>query len=197
MGKAFFVAAAFAFLLVSCTAREEVSVIEPETAPAEEPEAPAPRTREPRVREPELRPVVRQPARADMRRVRAETLNVRSGPNINYEVLGVLSKDDQVVAVSTQFEWVEIQLPASFKGWVHSDYVELSSEFSEGRRVSGRVNATRLNVRALPGTTYSVISQISRGDRVNVIDKSGEWLGIDVSGIATGWVHSQHLETMR
>ena len=193
MGKSVIILLASVFLLVSCTAREEVSVIEPERPVEEE------RTRpEPRVREPEREPRVREPApRADTRRVSSDSLNVRSGPNINYEAIGTLSAGDSVTVLSTQFEWLEIELPRGYKGWVHSDYVELASEFSPGRRVPGRVDATRLNIRALPGTRYSVIAQVSRGDRVTVVDRDGEWLGIEISGLATGWVHSQHVEASR
>lgn len=190
MGKAILVLAASCVLLFSCTAREEVSVIEPERAPHEEPAPPA---GEPRVREPA--PRVREPApRADRRRVSSDTLNVRSGPNINYEVLGTLSAGDTVTVKSSQFEWLEIELTRDFKGWVHSDYIELASDFSPGRRITGRVDASRLNVRALPGTRHSVIAQVSRGDRVAVVDREGEWLGIEISGLASGWVHSQHVE---
>ncbi len=181
---------ASALVFASCTAREEVSVVDPERPAEREREYP-----EPRVREPERAPRVREPApRADTRRVASGSLNVRSGPNINYEVLGSLSKGDSINVKSTQFEWIEIELPRGYKGWVHSDYVELASEFSPGRRVPGRVDATRLNVRALPGTGYTVIAQVSRGDRVSVVDSDGDWLGIDISGLAAGWVHSQHVE---
>jgi uncharacterized protein YgiM (DUF1202 family) len=190
MAKLFLVFLAAALLFASCTAREEVSVIEPES-PAEEERTLPP----PRVREPERKPRVREPApRADRRRVSSDSLNVRSGPNVNYEVLGTLSKGDAVTVKSTQFEWLEIELPRDYRGWVHSDYIELASEFSPGRRIPGRVDASRLNVRALPGTRYSVMAQVSRGDRVVVIDRDGEWLGIEISGLASGWVHSQHVE---
>lgn len=190
MSRFVFILLASVLVFTSCTARDEVSVVEPERPAERRREYP-----EPRVREPERAPRVREPApRADVRRVASDSLNVRSGPNINYEVLGTLSKGDSINVKSTQFEWVEIELPRGYKGWVHSDYVELASEFSPGRRVPGRVDATRLNVRALPGTGYTVITQVSRGNRVSVVDSEGEWLGIDISGLATGWVHSQHVE---
>ncbi len=136
-------------------------------------------------------------APADTVRVISETLNVRSGPNINYEVLGRLGKGDTVVVMGSRYGWKEVELPPGYKGWVHSDYVELPSEFIPGERVQGTVDASRLNVRALPGLTYNIITQVERGDTVAVVDRDGDWLGIEISGLATGWVHSDHIDTGR
>jgi uncharacterized protein YgiM (DUF1202 family) len=192
--KVFLILALSLFFFVSCVAREQDGILRPEEKPrvkettsagqrAEEPEE-APRPVKPE----------RRPPREERRRVISESLNIRSGPNINYEILGALSEGDLVSVKGSQFGWLEIELPRDYKGWVHSDYVELASEFSPGRRIQGRVKATRLNVRALPGTRYSIMSQLKDGERVYVVDKDGEWLGIEISGSATGWVHSQHVE---
>ncbi len=179
-------------ILASCTTvREEVQVLEPRRVPAErkvEPEVMEPRT------EPAPRPVS---ARRRTGRVSSETLNVRSGPNINYEVLGRLSRGDTVVILDSRFEWHEIELPPDYKGWIHSDYVRLSAQFIPGRRITGAVTGSTVNVRAMPGTGFSVLTQVKRDDRVVVIDKEGDWLGIEISRLATGWVHSEHIELTR
>ncbi len=188
MAKAVILFITALFLASSCAMREQSAVAPDKPAVREAPAAETEPGAEPRMVEPE-----KPSPPADMRMVISDSLNVRSGPNINYEAMGVLSKGEPVEVLGSLYEWLEIALPAGWKGWVHSDYIELSSDFVPGGITEGSVKATRLNVRALPGTRYSVLTQVSRADKVAVIDRDGDWLGIDVSGLAPGWVHSQHV----
>lgn len=56
-----------------------------------------------------------------------------------------------------------------------------------------QVTAGSLNVRGGPGTEFSKIGKIKRGDIVNVIDESGVWKRIDLDGNDDGWVHGGYL----
>ena len=44
--------------------------------------------------------------------------------------------------------------------------------------VAGTITATRLNVRARPGTQYEVVCQLLRDAAVQVVAREGEWVGI-------------------
>lgn len=192
-------------LLASCTAvREDARVLE-EPRAAERPHAPRPvpeeRRTDPAPAEPAEKIDSPAPAAPAVRRrtgrVAADTLNVRAGPNINYEILGRMNRGETVVIVGSEFEWHEIELPSSYKGWIHSDFVRLAAIFAPGRRITGTVTGSRVNVRARPGTGFSVIAQVQQNDRVVVVDEEGGWLGIEIARLATGWVHSQHIDTAR
>lgn len=57
--------------------------------------------------------------------VNAEKLNVRSGPSLNYTVVGVLSEGDAVDQRGTFNNWVKIAPPAGCRVWVSEKYVEI------------------------------------------------------------------------
>ncbi|HEY6139559.1 MAG TPA: SH3 domain-containing protein, partial [Thermoanaerobaculia bacterium] len=59
--------------------------------------------------------------------------------------------------------------------------------------VSGRVNASLLNVRSEPSLEGEVVGHARRGERVTILGESGEWLRVRTGGGEVGWVSSQHV----
>ena len=57
-----------------------------------------------------------------------QKLNVRKGPSVNFEALGMLNAGDNIVLISKNFAgtWVEIEYPdgEEGKGWIFATYVE-------------------------------------------------------------------------
>lgn len=61
----------------------------------------------------------------------------------------------------------------------------------------GAVDATTLNVRALPSTDSAVISQLSYGQQMNIITKTGgAWFKVDIGG-TIGYVHASYVAASR
>ena len=60
-------------------------------------------------------------------RVDASSINVRSGPGVNYPSTGFLSEDEivRVVARTSQESWFLVELPSGGLGWVSATVVEL------------------------------------------------------------------------
>ncbi len=57
----------------------------------------------------------------------------------------------------------------------------------------GRVNvSTSLNVRSGPGTNYKRIASLKKGDRVEILDRSGAWYKIKTGSIQ-GYVHGDYI----
>jgi len=56
-----------------------------------------------------------------------------------------------------------------------------------------RVNASTLNVRAAASASAEVVSHARRGERLAVIEDSGDWLRIRLADGTTGWVAAQHI----
>ncbi len=50
------------------------------------------------------------------------------------------------------------------------------------------VNGNEVNIRLGPGTGHNVITQVSRGQRVGVLERSGDWAKVQLDGGAIGWV---------
>jgi hypothetical protein len=58
-------------------------------------------------------------------RITANSLNVRSGPGTDFEVLGSVKKDEIVVLLRESPGWKQIQLENGTIGWVSDKYVEV------------------------------------------------------------------------
>lgn len=58
---------------------------------------------------------------------------------------------------------------------------------------TGRVNASLLNVRSEPSMSGEVIGHARRGERVAILEQSGDWLRVRLGGGETGWVSAQHV----
>jgi len=67
------------------------------------------------------------------------------------------------------------------------------SEPREDTTDAYQVTAGSLNVRQGPGTNFSVINSVHRGDIVGVVDARGSWRRIDLNGNDDGWVHEAYL----
>ncbi|MDQ0177709.1 N-acetylmuramoyl-L-alanine amidase [Bacillus chungangensis] len=106
--------------------QEEVK-IEPETpvAPPKEPEKPVTPPKEPEKpvtppKEPETPPVVQEPVE---RYVNVDSLNVRSGPGVNYDKIGALSYNTKVTVHETKGDWSSITA-GNLKGYVNNKYLQ-------------------------------------------------------------------------
>jgi len=54
-----------------------------------------------------------------------------------------------------------------------------------------RVNVSTLNVRREASTSAEVIGHVRRGERLTLIDDSGDWLRVKLNDGSSGWVSSQ------
>lgn len=58
------------------------------------------------------------------KKVVASKLNIRSGPSVNYDILGTVSKGDEVHVVSESSGWTEIiSCDKKIRGWVSNQYL--------------------------------------------------------------------------
>lgn len=62
--------------------------------------------------------------------------------------------------------------------------------FSAAAGETAVVTADVLNVRSGPGTSYGLASQAGLGDRLPVLDRSGDWYQVSLSSGQKGWVAS-------
>lgn len=59
---------------------------------------------------------------------------------------------------------------------------------------TGKVAASKLNVRSGPSGSYSIIHQLWHGNVVNVIGQSGDWYKIQLSDGRVGWVSKTYVQ---
>ena len=131
--------------------------------------------------------------------VTADALNVRSGPSTSYGITTKLYKGDKVEILETSNGWHKIKASNGKIGWVSGDYIKVSSGSTSQPSTSttkATVTATSLNVRSGAGTSYSVITKLSKGTVVDVLENaSNGWKKVKTSNGTTGWVSGSYLTT--
>ena len=129
--------------------------------------------------------------------VTADALNVRSGPSTSYSITTKLYKGDKVEILETSNGWHKIKASNGKIGWVSGDYIKVSSGSTSQPSTSttkATVTATSLNVRSGAGTSYSVITKLSKGTVVDVLESaSNGWKKIKTSNGTIGWVSGSYL----
>ena len=129
--------------------------------------------------------------------VTAGALNVRSGPSTSYGITTKLYKGDKVEILETSNGWHKIKASNGKIGWVSGDYIKVSSGSTSQPSTSttkATVTATSLNVRSGAGTSYSVITKLSNGTVVDVLESaSNGWKKIKTSNGTIGWVSGSYL----
>ena len=126
--------------------------------------------------------------------VTASTLNVRSGPSTSYSVTTKIYKGNKVEILETSNGWYKIKTSNGTIGWVSASYISISQGNNVQTSYKATVNATSLNVRSGSSTSYSVITKLSKGTVVDIIESaSNGWKKIKTSNGTTGWVSGQYL----
>lgn len=115
------------------------------------------------------------------------SLNIRSGPGTEYDILGTLTSGDQVIILEQRIvgssTWGR-----TASGWVSMNYISLGEQPS----VIGTVTAKSLNVRQGPGTSYDTVDTVSQGDQVVIYEQTTvdgkTWGRTDL-----GWISLQYV----
>ena len=115
--------------------------------------------------------------------VTTDSVNVRAGANINFEIVTQLDKNKNVVVLEEKFGWYKIEAPEEANFWIFHEYVE-----------EDLINAYSVNVRCGPGTHYSVNTQVEKGDKVEVIEKKDQWLRIKAPKDASTWISKDYVK---
>ena len=128
--------------------------------------------------------------------VTASALNVRSGPSTSYSITTKLYKGNKVEILETSNGWHKIKTSNGTIGWVSGSYITVSSGSTSQTSYKATVTASALNVRSGASTSYSVITKLSKGTVVEVIESaSNGWKKIKTSSGTTGWVSGDYLTT--
>jgi SH3-like domain-containing protein len=116
--------------------------------------------------------------------VLADRVNLRAQSNLTSEVVGQVNYGDSLQALGFFGEWVMIAPPDGMGFWVHADFLHEDRE----------VKVSTLNVRAGPGTNYSVVGQLKRGDAVLALETFQEWRRIQAPAGAAVWVNREYVQ---
>ncbi len=137
--------------------------------------------------------------------ITSSVLNVRSGPGTSYAKLTTLTKGSKVeiLTVKATADWHKILYNGS-AAYVHVSYVKIdgtggntgsgSGGSSGGTTASyATVNASRLNLRKTASANGAVITTLSRGAVVQVLQAGGTWTKVKYGG-NEGYMSSSYLK---
>ena len=109
--------------------------------------------------------------------INAWTLNIRSGPGVEYPKIGSYVKWQKVSIFEVSGDWGKTE-----KGWINLTYTLPI----QGSYV---VTAVWLNIRAYASASSSIVGGLKLGDVVYELDRSGNWMYI-----GRGWVSASYLK---
>ncbi len=110
-------------------------------------------------------------------KIKGRHINVRSGGNINYEILVKLEEGDEVVALQEASDWYEILPPEGCSFWVHQSFIK-----------ENQATTDSVNVRVRPSLESTVNCQLNQGEVIDPILQEGEWIKIKPPASARAWV---------
>ena len=130
-----------------------------------------------------------------------DNLNLRSGAGTNYSILLTIPKGSTITVLdNTNSSWYKVSYNGK-TGYCSSQYIDLTDkeekpdpEEPDSKILGAKVTADSLRVRSGPGTNYSIVTSVSYGTMLTVLDTSNaEWYKIQTGG-KTGYVSSEYVE---
>jgi len=141
--------------------------------------------------------------------ITGSAVNVRSGPGTSYGSVTTVSNGAKFNVTEVSGQWLKIRLPDGKQGWI-AGWLAAVTEIAvanpapvtspppatnnpttppnnTGSTVAV-VNGNEVNIRIGPGTGHNVITKVSRGQRVGVLERSGDWAKVQLDGGVVGWV---------
>jgi len=122
------------------------------------------------------------------------TLNLRSGPGKDYDVVGYVNHGDEVQVLKKSGEWSRVKTEDGDKGWIKTKYIDGTTKSLGSGTKTVKTSGGSLNLRSGPGTSYGVKGQVANGAKVKVLNTEGSWVKITVqSSGKTGWIQEKYI----
>lgn len=119
--------------------------------------------------------------------ITADRVNIRSGPNLNFEVIYTCNRGDKIIICGEQYEWYKIKLPEGVVLYISKDFIDNQNN-------TFIVKTDDVNIRAGAGLEYNIAGQLSKGDKVETITEAGAWYGIKAPKKCFGWVYKKYIK---
>ncbi len=122
--------------------------------------------------------------------VAGESLNVRSGPGLSYNVVDHLKHGKQLEVLSSSDDWLQVNYDGR-TGWVASWLTSYTEESAPTKHTEIISQTDALNFRSNPSIDAPILTRMSAGERATLLSRNGEWLYVQLNG-TKGWVYAQH-----
>lgn len=138
-------------------------------------------------------------------------LNLRKGAGMSYDVILTITKGATVTVLdNSNKSWAKVKTSSGVQGWCSKEYLEFSSDSDPTPTpkptptptpmptvapVTTATTTDYLNLRTGPGTSYSVIVTMAKGDKVTILDNSNKnWAKVKTRDGRQGWCSKEYLK---
>lgn len=122
-------------------------------------------------------------------KITTDNLNLRAGPNINYNSFLQLMKGDVIRVAGKKYGWYKIQLPSQVNCYVKAKYLKVYQDKAVSK-------VDNLNIRSGPGLNFGIVGQLNKREKVSVKSVKGEWVAIYPTKNSYGWVYSRYVKLL-
>ncbi|MBO5199588.1 MAG: C40 family peptidase [Lachnospiraceae bacterium] len=133
-------------------------------------------------------------------------LNIRKEATTSSAIVGILPKNAYCIVESVSDGWAKIT-SGKVSGYASTEYLYMGEEAvakaKEVGSVVARVQGTGLRVRLEPSTEAAILTQVSTGEELEVLDDmivnkndpvAKTWVQVQLDGNTTGYVASEYVE---
>jgi len=115
-----------------------------------------------------------------------------------------VNKGDKLTIIGERGEWFNVRLEDGKEGWINSRAVKRQeyapekpitsapTTFSSG--TTGILAWDFSVVKSGPGNDYPVIATVRKGDKLTIMEQSGEWVKVRLENGQEGWIRSEVFE---
>ncbi|WP_430534240.1 N-acetylmuramoyl-L-alanine amidase [Listeria rocourtiae] len=132
-------------------------------------------------------------ANANTVQVKAEVLNVRSGPGLAFDVTSQVRKNEILNVINEENKWYKVRLENGQSGYVASWLVQNVDVSASSNSLATVTSDGGLNVRSKPSINATVLGTLKGGDQITVTSQSNGWTQIQYQG-QTAWVNSSYIK---
>lgn len=120
--------------------------------------------------------------------ITSDRVNLRAGPNVNFERLAQFNQGEEIVVVDKTYRWFKIKLPAKAACFIKADFVRVRAEDI------GVVTGNRVRLRAGAGENFSVLGRLDKGTVVRVGQQINGWYRIEPIEGSYGYVSEEFVK---
>ncbi|MEW9500537.1 SH3 domain-containing protein [Jeotgalibacillus marinus] len=130
--------------------------------------------------------------------ISSDSVNMRQGPGLAFPTVATANKGDTYEVLDNEYGWLKLQLASGQEGWV-AEWLTIQEstptpEVDTESTNTYYVITDELRIRAAAGTDYDVVGTLKKGDSVNVLSESGEWLEISMPDGTSGWAYAEFID---
>lgn len=129
-----------------------------------------------------------------------DQLRVRSGPGINFQIIGYLNKGQKVTVIEENENWIKISTSIG-EGWVSNQFIMIDSRRSSNSSDKnhdtrkGIITESTQFVRKDPSSTSKALGKLTKGMKITIYSQKKDWLEINYSN-HRAWVKSKFVDIL-